>query len=38
MATSQRTGMLVSALQMLVAMVIPADGPSFGIAPSGTCT
>ena len=24
--------------QMLVAIVIPADGPSFGIAPSGTCT
>ena len=37
MAMSARTGMLVSALRMLVAMVMPAEGPSFGIAPSGTC-
>ena len=37
MARSPRTGMLVSALQMVVAMVMPADGPSLGIAPSGTC-
>ena len=37
-ATSWRVGMLVSALTMALAMVMPADGPSFGIAPSGTCT
>src|SRR5450756_2046889 len=35
-ATSFRTGMAVSALTIAVAMVIPADGPSFGIAPAGT--
>ena len=27
-----------TALAMLVAIVIPAEGPSFGMAPSGTCT
>jgi len=35
MATSPRTGMRVSALQMVVARVMPADGPSLGMAPSG---
>ena len=35
MATSPRTGILVSALQMVVAMVMPAEGPSLGMAPSG---
>ena len=33
MATSLRTGMPVSALTMAVAMVMPADGPSLGMAP-----
>ena len=37
-ATSRRTGILVSAETSVVAIVMPADGPSFGIAPSGTCT
>jgi hypothetical protein len=37
MATSQRTGMRVSALTIEVQIVIPAEGPSLGIAPSGTC-
>jgi len=32
------TGVRVSALTIEVAIVIPADGPSFGMAPSGTCT
>ena len=27
----------ISALMMVVAMVMPAEGPSFGIAPSGMC-
>ncbi len=35
MATSPRTGMRVRALPMVVARVIPADGPSLGMAPSG---
>ena len=35
-ATSWRTGIRVSAETSAVAMVMPADGPSFGIAPSGT--
>ena len=35
MATSWRTGCPVSADAMAVAMVIPAEGPSLGIAPSG---
>jgi hypothetical protein len=33
-----RTGMLVKAETSVTARVIPADGPSFGMAPSGTCT
>lgn len=35
MATSARTGIFVSADSSAVAMVIPAEGPSFGTAPSG---
>src|SRR5450759_266791 len=35
-ARSLRTGMPVSALTIAVAIVIPADGPSLGIAPAGT--
>ncbi len=35
-ATSLRTGMPVRALTMAVAIVIPADGPSLGMAPAGT--
>ena len=35
-ATSWRIGIRVSAEHRAVAMVIPAEGPSFGIAPSGT--
>ena len=38
MATEHRTGRLVKTDSMAVAMVIPAEGPSFGMAPSGTCT
>jgi hypothetical protein len=38
MAMSGFVGTPVSALTSAVAIVIPADGPSFGIAPSGTCT
>ena len=34
-ATSLRTGMPVRALTMAVAMVMPADGPSLGMAPAG---
>ena len=37
-ATSCRTGWLRAADRMAVAIVTPADGPSFGIAPAGTCT
>ena len=37
-ATSFLTGMRASAEIMVVAMVMPADGPSLGMAPSGTCT
>ena len=36
MATSLLTGIFVSTLISDVAMVIPAEGPSFGMAPSGT--
>ena len=35
MATSQRTGMPVSTETSAVEIATPADGPSFGIAPSG---
>src|SRR5918994_7158727 len=37
MATSLLTARFVSAEMSAVAMVIPADGPSLGIAPAGTC-
>ena len=36
MAVFFLTFLCVSAEAMDVAMVIPADGPSFGVAPSGT--
>ena len=35
-ATSLRTGIPVSADTIEVTMPTPADGPSFGVAPSGT--
>ncbi len=38
MATSLFTGMSVNADTSEVHMPTPADGPSFGVAPSGTCT
>ena len=38
MATSLRTGMRQSAETSVVAMVTPAEGPSLGMAPSGTWT
>ena len=38
MATSRRTGMPVITETIAVTMATPADGPSFGVAPSGTCT
>src|SRR5881409_589035 len=38
MATSRRTGRPAKAENIATAIVMPADGPSFGIAPSGTCT
>ena len=37
-ATSRRAGIRASAEISAVASVMPADGPSFGIAPSGMCT
>ena len=37
-ATLARIGTRVSAEAIVVAIVMPADGPSFGVAPSGTCT
>ena len=37
-ATSRRTGMPVRIDTIDVAIATPADGPSFGVAPSGTCT
>ena len=37
-ATSRRTGRFVNAEIMAVAIVMPAEGPSLGIAPSGTWT
>src|SRR5215207_1183339 len=36
MARSRRTGLPVSRLAIAVAMVTPALGPSFGVAPAGT--
>ena len=38
MATSERTGIPVSSDTIAVAMVTPAEGPSFGVAPAGTWT
>ena len=38
MAISRRTGMPVRMETMVVAMAMPADGPSLGVAPSGTWT
>jgi hypothetical protein len=35
-ARSRRTGFPVSRLAIAVAMVTPALGPSFGVAPAGT--
>ena len=37
-ATSALTGIPVSADTIATVMVMPALGPSFGVAPSGTCT
>ena len=34
-AISERTGTFLIAETIAVAIVIPADGPSFGVAPSG---
>ena len=36
-ATSLRTGLADSADASAVTIVTPADGPSFGMAPAGTC-
>ena len=36
-AMSPRTGRRVSSEASAVAIVTPAEGPSFGIAPAGTC-
>ena len=36
--TSLRTGRRVNSDTIAVTIVTPADGPSFGIAPDGTCT
>ena len=36
--TSAATFSVGAILPVLVAMATPADGPSFGVAPSGTCT
>ncbi len=38
MARSLRTGRFKRAETMDVARVMPAEGPSLGVAPSGTCT
>jgi hypothetical protein len=38
MATYLLTGILVNADTIAVAIAKPAEGPSFGTAPSGTCT
>ncbi|MNC93857.1 hypothetical protein D3C83_105790 [compost metagenome] len=36
-AMSPRTGRRVSSEASAVTIVTPADGPSFGMAPDGTC-
>jgi hypothetical protein len=36
MAMSERIGIPVSTETIAVAIAAPADGPSFGVAPSGT--
>lgn len=36
-ATSCRTGLFIANDSKAVTMVAPALGPSFGVAPSGTC-
>jgi len=36
--TSERTGRPVAGEASAVTIVIPADGPSLGVAPAGTCT
>ena len=38
MAKPGRTGLPDRSDAMAVNMVTPADGPSFGVAPAGTCT
>ena len=38
MATSERTGRPERAETIAVVIVIPAEGPSLGTAPAGTCT
>jgi hypothetical protein len=38
MARSGRTGLLSARLSSAVTTVQPAEGPSFGVAPAGTCT
>jgi len=38
MARSLRTGRRVASEARAVTMVTPAEGPSFGMAPAGTCT
>ncbi len=37
-ATSERTGVLLKSDASAVNIATPADGPSFGTAPAGTCT
>ena len=37
MARSGRAGLLMARLRRAVTMVTPAEGPSLGVAPSGTC-
>ena len=37
-ARSARVGLSRARESMAVTMVTPADGPSLGVAPSGTCT
>lgn len=35
--TSFLNGLLITALRIAVEIATPADGPSFGVAPSGAC-